>query len=62
MPDDDYTVTCNSGNSGGGTSNRNRMSAYSLTTSNFRIDDYDSGAGNTPTVTDRQMVHVMVVR
>ncbi len=62
MPDDDYTVTCNSGNSGGGTSNRNRMSAYSLTTSNFRIDDYDSGAGSTPVHTDRQMVHVMVVR
>ena len=62
MPDDDYTVTCNSGNSGGGTSNRNRMSAYSLTTSNSRIDDYDSGAGQTPTHTDRQMVHVMVVR
>ena len=62
MPDDDYTVTCNSGNSGGGTSNRNRMSAYSLTTSNFRIDDYDSGAGSTPAHTDRQMVHVMVVR
>ena len=62
MPDGSYTVTCNSGNSGGGTSNRNRMSAYSLTTSNFRIDDYDSGAGSTPAHTDRQMVHVMVVR
>ena len=62
MPDGNYTVTCNSGNSGGGTSNRNRMSAYSLTTSNFRIDDYDSGAGSTPAHTDRQMVHVMVVR
>ena len=62
MPDGNYTVTCNSGNQSGGTSNRNRMSAYSLTTSNFRIDDYDSGAGSTPAHTDRQVVHVMVVR
>ena len=62
MPDGNYTVTCNSGNQSSGTSNRNRMSAYSLTTSNFRIDDYDSGAGNTPGHADRQMIHVMVVR
>ena len=62
MPDGNYTVTCNSGNQSSGTSNRNRMSAYSLTTSNFRIDDYDSGAGNTPGHSDRQIVHVMVVR
>ena len=62
MPDGNYTVTCNSGNLSGGTSNRNRMSAYSLTTSNFRIDDYDSGTGSTPAHTDRQIVHVMVVR
>ena len=62
MPDGNYTVTCNSGNSGSGTSNRNRMSAYDLTTASFKIDDYDSGAGNTPQLTDRQMVHVMVVR
>ena len=62
LPDGNYTVTCNSGNSNGGTSNRNRMSAYSLTTANFKIDDFDSGAGNTPGYTDRQMVHVMVVR
>ena len=62
LPDGNYTVTCNSGNSNSGTSNRNRMSAYSLTTANFKIDDFDSGAGNTPGYTDRQMVHVMVVR
>ena len=62
LPDGNYTVTCNSGNSGSGTSNRNRMSAYSLTTANFKIDDWDSGAGNSPQYTDRQMVHVMVVR
>ena len=62
MPDGNYTVTCNSGNSGSGTSNRNRMSAYDLTTGSFRIDDYDSGHGSTPQLTDRQMVHVMVVR
>ena len=62
MPDGNYTVTCNSGNSGSGTSNRNRMSAYDLTTASFKIDDYDSGVGIGPSLTDRQMVHVMVVR
>ena len=62
MPDSNYTATCNSGNQNSGTSNRSRMSAYSLTTSNFKIDDYDSGHGNAPTHQDRQVVHVMVVR
>ena len=62
MPDSNYTATCNSGNQNSGTSNRSRMSAYSLTTSNFKIDDYDSGHGSPPTHQDRQVVHVMVVR
>ena len=62
MPDSNYTATCNSGNQNSGTSNRSRMSAYSLTTSNFKIDDYDSGHGSAPTHQDRQVVHVMVVR
>jgi hypothetical protein len=64
MPDSDYLAMAQSGNNTSSTTNVNRISPYSRSTTSFLIDDYDGPleSGAPAALIDRQVIYAFVIR